>query len=656
MDGPHQPMNTQVKRTLANQCLESLNHLHISNTNNTLDSWTDCEPKEFTEITQHERTVLITWIDNNVTRLGYTNKRGLIQALIESFIETDYHPLARVCCDILIDEYQDSHHWLNVTLNRIASQYEQAELHLKAIQVYKSIVDLKIESHTALNRIGLIFLSVQKYRQALNYLTQALTLEPEFSNALLNLGVVYQNLDDPGGALVCFRKCIEINPNDANAHYNLGITQFAIGQVQECLTSFKRALYFNSCMASAHYNLGVAYSQLKHHSLAAEHFFMALILDPSHALINYNIGVSYFDVLDYKDAIKYYKRALHINPSHIESHWNLSHAYLIQQNLTLGFTHYEWRWLYNEIQYRQAQREFSAPLWLGQNSLHGKALLIHAEQGLGDTLQFIRYVHNLKDEAADIVLEVQPALSTLIKTSFPNLRVYARGETLPVVDYHIPMMSLPHALAVQEISTQGSYLKTQPMLDAHWLNLLNQRLESTSTTVLKSTKRTQHMRKRVGLVWSSGYRKDQVETWERNIQRNIPLYMLMQLFELPIDFISLQMGEFPSKELALLREMSPSPVQLMDLSTEIKDFSDTASIVRNLDLVISVDTSVAHLSAALGTPTWIPLKTNACWRWFLGSDKSPWYPSVKLFRQEHSGQWESVVANLHKALIKLLDE
>jgi Tfp pilus assembly protein PilF len=502
----------------------------------------------------------------------------------------------------------------------------------------------------------LIFLRVQKYQQAFNCLTQALTLEPAFSNALLNLGVVHQHLDDPSSALDCFKKCIDVDPNDANAYYNLGITQFAMGQVQECLNSFLRALDKSPSMASAHYNLGVAHSQLKDHSLATAHFFRALILDPGHELINYNLGVSYFDALDYSRAIQYYKRALDINPSHIESHWNLSHAYLMQQNLTLGFAHYEWRWRYNEIQYRQAKREFRAPLWLGQHSLRAKVLLIHAEQGLGDTLQFIRYVDNLQDEAQSIVLEVQPALSTLIKTSFPNLRVYARGETLPAVDYHIPMMSLPHALAVQKVAIQGSYLKTQPVLDAHWLNLLNQRLKSASTTALNCAQRTAHMRKRVGLVWSSGYRADQVETWERNIQRNIPLYMLMQLFELPIDFISLQVGEFPSKELALLREMSPSPVQLMDLSAEIKDFSDTASIVRNLDLVISVDTSVAHLSAALGKPTWILLKTNACWRWFLGSDKSPWYPSVTLFRQEHSGQWESVVANLYKALIKLLDE
>ena len=619
------------------------------------------------EILQAE---LIRWVDKSLPNAptGITEREHLLYELIVPFNELNFHALAQVCCSLLLNSTNPVKELGHKALLVMAHFYKTRGLFLKAVQSYQLLKELGYKPWSMLNQIGLIFMDLKEYRQALINFQLAAKSDPLFGKTILNMGVAHQHLGEIEEAINFFIKGITVDPQNAFAYYNLGISQFSCTKVPEAIQALEKAFYLKPDWADALYNLGVAKSHLKDYFVAHSCYEFVTALDPAHLLAYYNLGVCNFELLNYEQATHYYEKAIKIDPTHVRSHWNIAHCYLTLGDIRNGLIHYEWRWRHHEDQNHQKQRTFTQPLWLGEPLAQGSVLLIHAEQGFGDTLQFIRYATALIEKKISIIIEVQPALKSLMKSSFAQVPVFSRGETLAHFDAHCPLMSLPLALGVSSISDiykdSTSYLKVDEELQIKWglriddylrIGSDNKYLNPQSSQELSYKQTSVSKRLRVGLIWSSGFRPDQEDTWERNKERNIALDLFKELDELSIDLVSLQIGEIPNRELQRMRIEGTCP-NLLDLSREIKDFADTAAVAENLDLIISVDTAAAHLCAALGLNTWILLKTNACWRWFLSTERSPWYPSARLFRQTTQNQWAGVTQQVVKALREILTE
>ena len=584
--------------------------------------------------------------------------------------------LSRTSLEIIVEKFQDQDNSAVQACISLAELLERDNDKLGAVHAYQKMLDLNLDKHVAYNRIGLIFMDIQQFEQALINFECSIRAKPDYLQAHINKGVAYQNKGSFKDAVKTFEHILLIDPTQINAHYNLGIAHFSDQNFERSIHSLQTAIQLNPALIDAHYNLGVVYSQLKEHLLALECYETAINLNPQYLLAHYNRVVSYFELLEYERALQSYKNTIAIDPDHIRSHWNAAHCHLILGEFREGFSEYEWRWRHNELQNKQTQRKFSKPLWLGEQDINGLRILLHAEQGFGDTLQFIRYVQRVASLGAHLIIEVQPALKSLVTSSLSeslkhlkpstDWTVLARGEGLPDFDLHCPLMSLPLALGLtRELELTNPcppYLSVDAQLRVTWAQRLdtlisekelNETLNMSSRFTPEVTQNTRRLR--VGLVWSSGYREDQKETWAINKERNLELKALEHLLQLPAHWVSLQIGKIPNQELADLNQQGGLGIELLDMSPYINDFADTAAIAQNLDVIVTVDTSTAHLCGALGLKTFVLLKANACWRWFLNTRCSIWYPSAVLIRQRNKGDWsdplDQVTAELKKLLI-----
>ncbi len=629
------------------------------------------------------RLSLIHWLDKfSIPQTQQNDSASEILYHLAKGLECLHYPLiSRVCCQLIVDSYQDQSEWISKACIFLAEHYEKLNQNLVAIQSYQKLIELDRDKHIAYNRIGLIFMSINENSQALMNFQRSLNSNPKYLQAQINLGVALQNQEAYQEAIRSFEVVIEQDPSQINAYYNLGIACFSCKSFDLSIRALRIALHLNPSLLDAHYNLGVVYSEIKQYRTALDCYKSVIKLNPNYLLAHYNSGVCYFELLEYSQAVESYKKAMLIDPQHIRSHWNIAHCHLILGELKTGFLEYEWRWKHNELQNQQTQRKFDKPLWLGDLPLEGKCILLHAEQGLGDTLQFVRFANALIQGNNALIIEVQPALKSLIEMSFKvnnegnksnlPIRVISRGEKLPPYDLHCPLMSLPLAMGISKLSDlsehSAPYLSVDSELKLYWAKKLDDLIRDRNLhnapgnainfndANLKSNDLRFPRRPRIGLIWSSGYRDDQQDTWEINKQRNLNLYELEPLLKLPLDWVSLQIGKIPNQELRDLNQIGWRGSSLLDLSGEIRNFADTAAIAQNLDLIISVDTSTAHLCGALGLRTWILLKANSCWRWFLMTEESPWYPNAQLFRQTHRADWSGVLQQLELQLNKFIE-
>ncbi|CAN0261996.1 unnamed protein product, partial [Phaeothamnion confervicola] len=298
-----------------------------------------------------------------------------------------------------------------------------------------------------------------------------------------------------------------------------------------------------------------------------------------------------------------------------ESHWNEGLCRLALGDFVLGWEKYEWRW---KTAQRGSVRDFREPLWTGDQDLRGRTILLHAEQGLGDTLQFCRYAKKVAGLGATVVLEVQKPLKALLSSLEGVAQVIARGEPLPAFDFHCPLLSLPLAFrtTLADIPADSPYLRCDPDEVERWAGRL----------------RTGTM-PRVGLVWRSASAK-----------RSVPLEAFLRLAKGRAQFFSLQRDLSPGEQQVL-----DSRIDILQVGTELRNFADSP-IVELMDLVITVDTSMAHLAGALGRSTWVLLACGGEWRWMLGRRDSPWYPRTRLFRSPSPGDWETVLGEVGEAL------
>jgi hypothetical protein len=316
-----------------------------------------------------------------------------------------------------------------------------------------------------------------------------------------------------------------------------------------------------------------------------------------------------------------YDKAIALKPNYAEALWNQSLCLLLMGHFKQGLRQYEWRKKTNKP---IAVRSYPKPVWLGQESIANKTVFIYWEQGLGDTIQFCRYAKLLEARGAKVIMSVQQPLCGLLKQISPTIQILKQNEEPTDFDYHCPLLSLPLALgtSLETIPTEQQYLKTDEDRRAVW-----------SARVPPKTK------PRIGVVWRGS------PTYKGDHYRSIELQQFLAIFSPDADWICLQ-KEISEKDLVRLRQLG----RIAFFGDDLRDFSDTAALLDLMDLVITIDSSVAHLAGAMGKPVWILLPFNPDWRWLLDRNDSPWYPSVRLFRQNKIGDWATVIDQVKSEL------
>jgi tetratricopeptide (TPR) repeat protein len=451
--------------------------------------------------------------------------------------------------------------------------------------------------------------------EALESYERALALMPDLAEAHNNRGIALNALNRGAEALQSYERALVLKPDYAEAYNNRGIALFELKRPADALESHDRALALKPDYAQAHYGRGVALSALSRLGEALESYERALALEPGHAEALNDRGIALFELRRHAEAIDSYERALALKPDYASAHWNLALCRLLLGHFALGWQDYEWR--LKAGQQADQGRKFVQPLWLGAQTLEGKTILLHSEQGLGDTLQFCRYVREVAALGAKVLLEVQPPLGQLLADLDGAAQVLTEGSPLPAFDYQCPLPSLPLAFKtdLHNIPSRTPYIRSDAARVATWQKRLGIRTKP-----------------RVGLVWSGSA----AHSNDRN--RSIALAEILPPVSSWAEWISLQ-KDVRESDAALLA----SRADVRHLGSELEDFADTAALVELMDLVVTVDTSVAHLAGAMGKAVWILLPFNPDWRWLLDREDSVWYPAARLFRQPAIGDWASAI-------------
>jgi tetratricopeptide (TPR) repeat protein len=502
----------------------------------------------------------------------------------------------------------------------------------KAISINPTVTNPQINLANA-------YFSNKNFEDAIAHYLSAIQINPKLSQPYYGLGLCYDHIKQWDSAIKNYIHAIQIDPNFLDAYLNLGGCLEKKNLFETAIEAYDQAIKIDPTYAMAYNNRGNALKKLSSLKEAMESFKNAILFDPNFALAHSNLGVLYRDLGLLDKSLECFDLALKINPQFNSAKYNKSLALLHSGDFKNGFREYEWRWESNTL--RGSQRTYKNPLWLGEEPLEGKTIFIHGEQGLGDIIQFCRYIDLIASIGAKIILEVPDSLINLMSGLPGVVQIISTDGELPYFDYHCPMLSLPLAFKT-ELSTiplKIPYLKTSEEKKRKWGKRLGE-----------------NKKFRVGLVWSGGIRPDQTEVFEENIRRNIPLIKLAQLRHEGIQFYSIQKGAFAELELQELQTQGWSGPEILNFSDELIDFSDTAALIENLDLIVSVDTAVAHLAGALGKSIWLLNRYDSDWRWLLDRDDSPWYPSLKLYRQKEYGDWDNVVENVRTQLIDIIQK
>ncbi|MDB5921275.1 MAG: hypothetical protein JWN13_211 [Betaproteobacteria bacterium] len=445
------------------------------------------------------------------------------------------------------------------------------------------------------------------------------------AEARLQQGIEFHRAGMLTQAEFIYRDVLAQSPRQFDCLHYFGALQCQIGQYESGAKLIRRAIKIRPDWPVLHYNLALALQRLNHPEEALVCFNRALRLKPDYVEALLNRGVTLHALKRPGEALVSFERALVLKPSYADAHWNEGLCQLLTGNFERGWQKLEWRWQHEKFE--KARRDFPQPLWTGEQSIAQKTILLHAEQGLGDTVQFCRYVRLVASKGTDVLLEVQPSLKSLLARLDNDSKVFARGEVLPAFDYHCPLLSLPLAFKTRldTIPANVPYLSSDPTRVKKWQAKLGQKRAL-----------------RVGLAWCGS--KDHANDANRSIRLN----ELAKLLSARAQFVSLQKEVRAPDEVVLKMEKD-----LLHFGHELTDFADTAALVELMDLVITVDTAVAHVAGALGKPVWILLPFAPDWRWLLDRDDSPWYPTSKLFRQSVIGDWAGVITRVNNELCAL---
>jgi hypothetical protein len=506
-----------------------------------------------------------------------------------------------------------------------AINFHQIGLLEKAEEIYLKVLKVEPQNSDLFNLMGVIAYQRNQLETAFDFFNQAIAINPNVSSYHSNRGAVYKQRGQFLEAMENYKTAIFLDPKSAEIYTNLSAIQIELGQLEEAISNCETAIFHKPEFAEAYYNRANAYKKMHKYELALDSYEKSIALKPTYVQAYYNMGNLFQEFLQLPSAIKSFNEAIRLSPEYPEPHLNSSICKLLCGSLIEGWELYEWRWKTKEL--IGASRNFIQPFWLDGECLKGKTILLHAEQGLGDTIQFCRYVKLIVDLGAKVIIEVQRPLVKILTNFAGVTTLIAQGDPVPDFDYHCPLLSLPLAFKtdINSIPNPHQYLIAEPSRVALWKD----RLGSDSF--------------KIGISW-------QGSTGPGAKGRSFNLAQLVKIAHLPnVQLISLQKG-YGSEQMQNL----PFGMKVLDLGDALDAdgaFLDTAAVMKNLDLVISCDTAVVHLAGALGVKTWVALKFVPDWRWMLDRTDSPWYPSLTLYRQEVAGEWGPVFDKMRQDLI-----
>jgi tetratricopeptide (TPR) repeat protein len=504
---------------------------------------------------------------------------------------------------------------------------------------YRAALRLQPNFADASFGLGVVLTKLGELGEAEGCLQHALRCRPGFPEAYNNLGNIYLYQGKLPEAGACYQQALQLRHHFPEAHNNLANVRLLQGAPQQAIPHFKQALALRpgytearNNLADTLNNLGDALSKEDKLDQAIECFQEAAQVKPRFAGAWYNLGNTYLLVAQFELAIRSYEQALEIDPTFALAHWNCAFVRLLCGDFEKGWPEYESRWQLEGV----VRRDFQQPLWDGSD-LHGQTILLHAEQGLGDTIHFVRYAALAKQRGGDVIVQCQPELLPLL-AGVPGIdRLIDRDAPLPDFDVRAELLSLPGILHTElaTIPAEIPYLQAEQRLVEKWRDLL-------------APLRTK-ARLLVGIAWQGR------PTHSRDRQRSIPLATFGRLADVRgVQLVSLQHGS-GSEQLRELGGRFSVHVPSIGQDDPAAAFLDSAAIIQNMDVIVSVDTVFVHLAGALARPIWVPLSLIPDWRWLLGRDDSPWYPTMRLFRQTQRGKWDDVFIRIAEQLAKKIN-
>lgn len=531
-----------------------------------------------------------------------------------------------------------------------------------AIKYYVTAINLNPKNTLVYNNLGNAFKEIKNYKMAIRVYTDALKINPKDFNMFNNLGIVFELIGDSNRAIEAYKQAVKINPKYAKAINNIGVVLYKQKRYKESAQIFEIALQSDSDYNEVYSNKGAAYNKAKDYDKAIESLEMAILKMPNHGGAYTNLGNVYNKLHDYKMAAKMheksielepngsnaysnvgtsykylglsdkaitsYKKAIELDPNFVNAHFDLATMYLASEDFKNGWKEYEWRFRKEEMIPHIIKHKdiFTKPLFTGIENIKGKTLLLHSEQGYGDSIQFIRFAPQLKEKfGCKIAVKCREGLKELFKTIDEIDVIVDRSEETPSFDYQLSIMSMPFIL---DMKSTDELPKKMPYLKAIFDKDLEIKKEKDKINI--------------GICWSASLTG---ESYEGKV---FDLKFFEPLMNNPkINLYSLQVGD-GSEDIKRLGFED----KIIDLTHKLTDFSKTASLINELDLVISSDTAVAHLTGALNKPVWIPLQKIPDWRWTNKGETTKWYPSAKLFRQKTARVWEGVFQSINAKLSK----
>lgn len=507
-------------------------------------------------------------------------------------------------------------HTLGVMAHR-AGQNEFAE------DLIRRAIGLAPDDAEYHENLGVVLVAGERWADAAAAFERAVELDPSVAETCLNAAHALRRTGRAAEAAARYRQAIALRPDLFAAHNNLGNLLRERGNLDEAIASYRKAIEIRPDYVEAQNNLASALLETGEPDEAVALYRRAVAARPNLPELHNNLGKALRASGDVPAAIAAHEKALSLRPDDADAHWNLSLMLLLSGQFERGWNEYEWRWAVPK--FRSPRRAFRSPQWTGQ-PLQGKRILVHAEQGFGDTIQFCRYAPLLAQQGGRVILEVPSELRRLLQ-SLPGVeQLVAAGEPLPDFDFHSPLLSLPNVFRTRldSIPNFVPYLQPDAAQVARWKD----RLPLPKDCL------------RVGLVWAGSAANPN----DRN--RSITLRELAPLLNVrDCRFYSLQTGSAAAQARDAAGEF-----ESLVVTHGSDDFADTAAVIANLDLIISVDTAAAHLAGAMAAPVWTLLPFAPDWRWLLDRHDSPWYPTMRLFRQSRRGDWQGVVRAIAREL------
>jgi len=496
----------------------------------------------------------------------------------------------------------------------------------EAIAAYRQAIQLKPDCAGFHQNLGIALFENGDTDEAIGAFRQAIAFKADWVEAHNNLGAALSKASKFDEALAAYRRALELKPDCAEVHINLGQALTKTGRADEAIVVLHRALELRPDSAETFYNLAQTLQFLNQLEKSVDAYNHALELKPDYVEAHNALGNALVDQGRLSGAVAAYRLAFELKPSYPDAKFNYAVVLLLYGQFEEGLPLYEARWELAGV----TKRSFSKPLWNG-GCIREKRILIHSEQGLGDSIQFSRYAALAAALGGEVIVECRNELVKLFRSAKGVREVVRAGDPLPPFDLHAPMLSLPLILQTrrESIPDEIPYLFADPILRENWATRLD----------------NDRSRLKVGLVWAGSPQN------QRTKARDVLPKMLAPILRVEdINFLSLQLGATTEQ----LQQVTGATA-IIDQTNHIQDFADTAALMMNLDLIISVDTAVAHLAGALGRPVWTLLPFVPDWRWGLEIETTPWYPTMRLFRQPVLGDWDSViqrVADELKLLVK----